>query len=102
VHEIGTRFRESRERMRAGREAAAAPSLDLETLGIDRPFTDDDLIAIDRVLALDTESSAVLSGGASRSWSGTELHTWRAQTGLDQADGNGSSGSSTSPATVGR
>ena len=88
VHEISTKFRESRERM-AARRAAGQRTIDPETLGIDRPFTPDALATIDTELSLDTESRALLAIGAGRSWSGAETQTWRAQTGLDRADGDG-------------
>jgi hypothetical protein len=102
VHDISTRFRESRERMQA-RRAAGEAGIDPEALGIDKPFTTDDLVAIDDALGIDAEVRAVLSPAAGRSWSGAELSTWRAQTGLDRLDGTGDGrDAAVPPAAVGR
>jgi hypothetical protein len=42
--------------------------MDLETLGIDRAFTEDDLRAIDDALDIDDDVRAVARPGALRSW----------------------------------
>jgi branched-chain amino acid transport system permease protein len=78
VNDISTRVREAGERRRAAKDAgptlpspeSLAMSIDLETLGIDRPFSDHDLHVIDAALGLDDDSAAQPRPGATVAWNG--------------------------------
>ena len=80
VNEISTKFHErweqSRlpraERVRNPSSGSMAQTIDLETLGVDRPFTASDLQVIDAALGLDDDSFSVLRPGAASSWSGAD------------------------------
>jgi len=88
VNEISTKFRERWEQSRLPRaERVRNPSsgsmletLDIETLGVDRPFTAGDLQAIDAALGLDDDSYALLRSGAAGSWAGADGATSHAGT----------------------
>ncbi len=90
VNDISVRLKRAYERyQRPEGERSAEPSptslvqsIDLESLGLDRPFTADDLVLIDRGLRLDEESAAALRSGAAASWTGVERTSWAYQTGL--------------------
>jgi branched-chain amino acid transport system permease protein len=94
VNDISTRVREAGERRRAARDAgptlpspeSLGASIDLETLGIDRPFTAADLHIIDAGLGLDEDSMAHARPGATRSGSGVDAP---AGDGVDANGGNG-------------
>jgi len=74
VNDISTRVRAIVAKRSADREPVGpsansfAQTIDLETLGLDRPFTVDDLAVIDRALGLDEEAVAIPRAGAARSW----------------------------------
>jgi len=88
VSEISTRVREAGERRRASKDAGPVlpspetlgASIDLETLGIDRPFSAHDLHVIDQALGLDADVAAHARHGASAAWNG--------DTASDADDGN--------------
>jgi branched-chain amino acid transport system permease protein len=90
VNDISSRVRAAIERSRLPREQrtiapspdSLAQTIDLETLGIDRPFTADDLALVDKALAFDEDLVAVARPGATASWSGAETTSWAYQTGL--------------------
>jgi uncharacterized membrane protein YidH (DUF202 family) len=90
VNDISVRLKRAYERSQlpdGERTAAPSPtslaqSIDLESLGLDRPFTADDLVLIDKGLHLDEESAAAMRAGAAASWTGIERTTWAYQTGL--------------------
>lgn len=95
VNDIGTRVRAMRER-RAETRAPAGPSansfaqtIDLETLGVDRPFTADDLRTIDRALGLDEEAVATVRAGAVRSWTDRQVAGAPARSNGNGQGGNG-------------
>lgn len=74
VNDISTRLRGAlarrRERTPVGPSAnSLSQTIDLETLGLDRPFLAADLVIIDRALGLDEEAVATMRVGAARSWS---------------------------------
>jgi branched-chain amino acid transport system permease protein len=99
VHEISTQFAALRERVRRAfsHEHADVSPLPFggvfhaEDLGIDRPFTADDLVVLDGVLGLDEDSVGEFRPGAGASWSGREHGSWAARSGLSGAGTNGSS-----------
>lgn len=80
VNEISIRARGFAQRLREPRELrVAAPSpesmvqtVDLETLGMQRPFTAEDLAMIDTALGLDEDVAAVLRPGAALAWDGSD------------------------------
>ena len=91
VNDISVRVKAAYEKYRlpeGERSADPSPtslvqSIDLESLGLDRPFTAADLTLIDRGLHLDEESAASLRVGAAASWTGVERTSWAYQTGLN-------------------
>ncbi len=78
VADIAARSRTAWARWRVERESHTVPpspqsfsqSIDLETLGVDRSFTEADLATIDAALDLDEDLVSTASAGASRSWNG--------------------------------
>jgi hypothetical protein len=82
VSDISSRVRAAIERARLPRaERTLAPSpdslaqtIDLDTLGLDRPFTAEDLTVIDHALDLDEDLVAVARPGATASWATRHRH----------------------------
>jgi branched-chain amino acid transport system permease protein len=112
VSDISLRVRAAIERAKVPRaERVAAPSpeslvrtMDLETLGIDHAFTEDDLRAIDSALDMDEDVRAVPRPGALRSWllfdhlTGAPTNGWGNGNGKAGPGANGREGAPVVPA----
>ena len=104
VNDISSRVRGLMAQRAEGREPVGpsansfAHTIDLETLGLERPFTRDDLLTIDRALGLDEEAVAIPRAGAVRSW----LERGQAVVGGHAPNGNGTgNGRAADPAPAG-